>query len=154
VRNLEYYYPTSTDANNYQVIAPKFRISSKLGGYSHSNPKGAAYRCASYQEHGFPAGRWRLPTTAEVLYIIELQRLGKIQQLFYGGTTYLTATDRVATDNNNNYTLTTGYPDGGTPSVRCVYDEWYWGSEREAIDNSSLSQNGGYQFTWGDRKVY
>ena len=156
VRNLQYYYPTSTEANSYQVIAPKFRISSKLGGYSHSNPKGAALRCASYQEHGFPAGRWRLPTTAEVLYIIELQRLGKIQQLFYGGTTYLTATDRVATDNNNNYTLTTGYPNdnNSTPSVRCVYDEWYWGSEREAIANSSLSQNGGYQFTWGDRQVY
>ena len=155
VRNLQYYYPTSTEANSYQVIAPKFRISSKLGGYSHSNPKGAAYRCASYQEHGFPAGRWRLPTTAEVLYIIELQRLGKIQQLFYNNTTYLTATDRVATDNNNNYTLTTGYPgSNNTASVRCVYDEWYWGSEREAIANSSYSQNGGYQFTWGDRKIY
>ncbi len=38
VRNLQYYYPTSTEANSYQVIAPKFRISSKLGGYSHSNP--------------------------------------------------------------------------------------------------------------------
>lgn len=155
VRNLQYYYPTDTEANSYQVIAPKFRISSKLGGYSHSNPKGAAYRCASYQEHGFPAGRWRLPTTAEVLYIIELQRLDKIQQLFYGGTTYLSATDRVATDNNNNYTLTTGYPnDNSTPSVRCVYDEWFWGSEREAIANSSLNQNGGYQFTWGDRFIY
>ncbi len=90
------------------------------------------------------------------MYIIELQRLGKIQQLFYGGTTYLTATDRVATDNNNNYTLTTGYPtdNNSTPSVRCVYDEWYWGSEREAIANSSYNQNGGYQFTWGDRKIY
>ena len=153
-RNLTYYYPTDTEANSYQVIAPKFRISSKLGGYSHSNPKGAAYRCASYQEHGFPAGRWRLPTTAEVLYIIELQRLGKIQQLFYGGTTYVTATDRVATDNNNNYTLTIGYPNDGTPSVRCVYDEWYWGSEREAIPDSNLSQNGGYKFTWGDRFIY
>ena len=156
VRNLQYYYPTSTtEANSYQVIAPKFRISSKLGGYSHSSPQGAALRCASYQEHGFPAGRWRLPTTAEVLYIIELQRLGKIQQLFYGGTTYLSATDRVATDNNNNYTLTTGYPASNTtPSVRCVYDEWYWGSEREAIPNSAYNNYGGYQFTWGDRKVY
>ena len=154
VRNLQYYYPTSTEANSYQVIAPKFRISSKLGGYSHSSPEGAALRCASYQEHGFPAGRWRLPTTAEVLYIVELQRLGKIQQLFYGGTTYLSATDRIATDNNNSYTLTTGYPTSGTPSVRCVYDEWYWGSEREAIKNSSYNNHGGYQFTWGDRFIY
>ncbi|MBO5901588.1 MAG: hypothetical protein J6Q36_04135 [Alistipes sp.] len=155
VRNLQYYYPTSTEANSYQVIAPKFRISSKLGGYSHSSPLGAAYRCASYQEHGFPAGRWRLPTTAEVLYIIELQRLGKIQQLFYNNSTYLSATDRIATDNSNNYTLTKGYPNNNsTVSVRCVYDDWYWGSEREAIANTSLNQYGGYQFTWGDEEIY
>ena len=152
-RNLTYYYPTSTEANAYQVIAPKFRIASKLGGYSNSSPQGAAYRCASYQEHGFPAGRWRLPTTAEVLYIIELQRLNKIQQLFYGGTTYFTATDRLATDNNNNYTLTTGLGTSNA-SVRCVYDEWYWGSEREALENSGYAGEGGYEFTWGDRKVY
>jgi hypothetical protein len=151
VRNLEFYYPTSTD---YQVIAPKFRISSMLGGYSSSSPTGAARRCASYQEHGFPAGRWRLPTTAEVLFIVELQRLNKIQQLFYNNTIYLSATDQIATDNNNNYKLTKGYPTSGTPSVRCVYDDWYWGSKREAIENASLSNNGGYQFTWGDRKIY
>ena len=151
VRNLQHYYPTSTEANSYQVIAPKFRIASKLGGYSKSDPDGAALRCASYQEHGFPAGRWRLPTTAEVLYIIELQRLGKIQQLFYGNTTYFSATDRVTTDNNNNYTLQKGV---GTAqaSVRCVYDEWYWGSEREALENDTYP--GGYQFTWGDREIY
>ena len=153
VRNLQYYYPTATEDNAYQVIAPKFRIASKLGGYSKSDPDGAALRCASYQEHGFPAGRWRLPTTAEVLYIVELQRLNKIQQLFYGGNTYFSATDRIATDNNNNYTLTTelGTSQG---SVRCVYDEWYWGSEREAIENSSYNTYGGYQFTWGDRQIY
>ena len=153
VRNLQYYYPTSTEANSYQVIAPKFRIASKLGGYSKSDPEGAALRCASYQEHGFPAGRWRLPTTAEVLYIVELQRLNKIQQLFYNSTTYLSATDRIATDNNNNYTLNTGLGNSQA-SVRCVYDEWYWGSEREAIQNSSYNNNGGYQFTWGDRMIY
>ena len=153
VRNLQYYYPTEyEEANSYQIIAPKFRIASKLGGYSHSSPEGAALRCASYQEHGFPAGRWRLPTTAEVLFIIELQRLNKIQKLFYNNTIYLTATDRVATDNNNNYKLTTGYPNDGTPSVRCVYDEWYWGSTREALENGAYP--GGYQFTWGDRQIY
>ena len=152
-RNLQYYYPTSTEANSYQVIAPKFRIASKLGGYSESTPKGAALRCASYQEHGFPAGRWRLPTTAEVLYIIELQRLNKIQQLFYGGNTYFSATDRVKANNDNTYTLSTGIGTSNA-SVRCVYDEWYWGSTREANANSSLSQNGGYQFTWGDKFIY
>ena len=155
VRNLQYYYPTSdaTEANSYQVIAPKFRIASKLGGYSECHPEGAALRCASYQEHGFPAGRWRLPTTAEILYIIELQRLNKIQQLFYGGNTYFSATDRVKANSDNTYTLSTGIGTSNA-SVRCVYDDWFWGSEREAIANSSLSQNGGYQFTWGDRFIY
>ena len=153
VRNLQYYYPTSTEANSYQVIAPKFRIASKLGGYSESSPKGAALRCASYQEHGFPAGRWRLPTTAEILYIIELQRLEKIQQLFYGGNTYFSATDRVKANSGNTYTLSEGIGTSNA-SVRCVYDEWYWGSEREAIENASYNNHGGYQFTWGDRFIY
>ena len=153
VRNLQYYYPTSTEANSYQVIAPKFRIASKLGGYSECSPNGAALRCASYQEDGFPAGRWRLPTTAEILYIVELQRLGKIQQLFYGGNTYFSATDRVKVNSDNSYSLTYGLGTSNA-SVRCVYDEWYWGSEREAIENASLNQYGGYQFTWGDREVY
>ncbi len=153
VRNLEYYYPTSTEANSYQVIAPKFRIASKLGGYSNCSPKGAALRCASYQEHGFPAGRWRLPTTAEVLYIVELQRLDKIQQLFHGGNTYFSATDRVTVQSNNSYSLSEGLGTSNA-SVRCVYDEWYWGSEREAIKNSSYNNYGGYQFTWGDEKIY
>ena len=151
VRNLQYYYPTSTEANAYQVIAPKFRISSKLGGYSSSSPKGAAYRCASYQEHGFPAGRWRLPTTAEILYIVELQRLNKIQQLFVSKP-YFSATDRVTVQSNNSYSVDTGLGTNNA-SVRCVYDEWYWGSKREAIENTSIDA-GGYQFTWGDRQVY
>ena len=124
-----------------------------MGGYSESSPKGAALRCASYQEHGFPAGRWRLPTTAEILYIIELQRLNKIQQLFYGGNTYFSATDRVKANSDNTYTLTEKLGEDNN-SVRCVYDEWYWGSEREAIKNSQYDNYGGYQFTWGDRFIY
>ena len=152
-RNLQFYYPTSTE---YQVIAPKFRIASKLGGYSECHPEGAALRCASYQEHGFPAGRWRLPTTAEVLFIVELQSKRKIKALFYGGNTYFSSTDRVTVNENNNtytYTLTEGIGNSNA-SVRCVYDEWYWGSEREAIKNSEFNDSGEYQFTWGDRKVY
>lgn len=152
---LENYYPTSTEANAYQVIAPKFRISSKLAGYSHSTPQGAAYRCASYQEAGYPAGRWRLPTTAEVLFVIRLQEDDKIQQLFHGSSTYLSATDRIQ-NNENNFTLRKGYgtDPNATFSLRCVYDEWYWGSEPEARKNADFNNYGGYEFTWGDRKVY
>lgn len=150
---LKNYYPTSTEA--YQVIAPKFRISSKLAGYSHSTPQGAAYRCASYQEAGYPAGRWRIPTTAEVLFVIRLQEDRKIQELFHGTSTYLSATDRIQ-NNDNNFTLSKGHGDdpNATYSVRCVYDEWYWGAEPEARTNASLNNWGGYEFTWGDRPIY
>ena len=153
-KTLTNYYPTSTDPNAYQVIAPKFRISSKLAGYSHSSPQGAAYRCASYQEAGYPAGRWRLPTTAEVLFVIRLQEKGAIESLFHGGRSYASATDNIK-NNDNTFTLTKGhdgYDNNNTLSVRCVYDEWYWGSEKEAKSNNSY--NGGYEFTWGDEKVY
>lgn len=160
-RSLENYYPTSTEANAYQVIAPKFRISSKLAGYSHSSPQGAAYRCASYQEDGYPAGRWRLPTTAEVMFVINLQNKKKIQTLFHGTNAYYSATDNVV-NNTNGVTLSfghEGFTDGNSTapnakygSVRCVYDEWYWGSAKEAVENTSY--NGGYEFTWGDRKIY
>jgi hypothetical protein len=149
VRNLEHYYPTSTEANSYQVIAPKFRIASKLGGYSECDADGAALRCASYQEDGFPAGRWRLPTTAEVLFIVELQKQSKIKALFYGGNTYSSATDKIKV-NNNNYEWNNAMT---KPSVRCVYDDWFWGSEREAIEDPNKVA-GDHKFTWGDEKIY
>ena len=150
VRNLQYYYPTSTEANSYQVIAPKFRIASKLGGYSECDADGAALRCASYQEDGFPAGRWRLPTTAEILFIVELQNQKKIKALFYGGNTYASATDKIKVNNDNSYEWNNA---ATKPSVRCVYDDWYWGSEREAIEDPNKDA-GNHKFTWGDRFIY
>ena len=69
-RRLEYYYPTGTEGEVYRVISPKFRVSSKLGGYSEGDREGVMMRCASYQENGYPAGRWRVPTTAEIAFIV------------------------------------------------------------------------------------
>ena len=151
VRNLQYYYPTeSEEDNSYQVIAPKFRIASKLGGYSECDADGAALRCASYQEDGFPAGRWRLPTTAEILFIVELQNKKKIKALFYGGNTYASATDKIKVNSDNSYEWNNA---ATKPSVRCVYDDWFWGSEREAIDDPGKVA-GNHKFTWGDRFIY
>ena len=157
-RYLENYYPTSTEDGAFQTIAPKFRISSKLAGYSHCSTKGAEYRCASYQEAGYPAGRWRLPTTAEILFVINLQSQDppKIEALFVGTSNYCSATHTI-NYNNNKLTI---WPEivlannKTTVSVRCVYDEWYWGSEKEALENADYNKHGGYEFTWGDRKVY
>ena len=105
-------------------------------------------RCASYQEAGYPAGRWRLPTTAEINFVISLQQKGAIQSIFYGGNYYYSSTDQV----QNQSTTTTRAIDWNsssfTGSVRCVYDEWYWGSEPEARENTKYP--GYYEFTWGD----
>lgn len=144
---LEYYYPTAAQGDVFRVIAPSFRISSFLGGYSNGcTPEGAAMRCASYQEHGFPAGRWRLPTTAEIRFVISLQQKSVIQNIFYGSNYYYSSTDQVR---NNSVTIDIkAITEGATGSVRCVYDEWYWGSEREAVPDNRY--DGNYAFTWGD----
>ena len=163
---LEYYYPTASDGYSFQVIAPKFRIVSfNNASRAVVTARGAAMRCATLQEDGFPAGRWRLPTVAEVQFIIGLQQQEAIQPIFTSGNSkYATAlyanTNKTSlvtlTANENNNGLTWGTYENGI-SVRCVYDEWYWGSEREAIPNPNQDQNTDgdeYFFTWGDKYIY
>lgn len=147
------YYPTSVEGDAYRVVSPKFRISSKLGGYSSGDAEGAAMRCASYQENGYPAGRWRLPTTAEVMFVVDLQTKGVIQTLFYGSSWYFSATHRVRNYNN---TVQVQDKDGNDHSVRCVYDEWYWGSNQDAQPNPDADPEEGdeFLFTWGDKPIW
>ena len=153
---LTNYYPTSNETGAFQMIAPKFRISSRLAGYSHCSPNevAPALRCASYQEDGYPAGRWRLPTTAEILFVINLQEEDQIQELFVGSSNYCSSTHSI--NNNGSITIKSGFvaDSKGTVSVRCVYDDWYWGSEPAAKKNSNYNNYGGYEFTWGDRFIY
>lgn len=155
-RKLQYYYPTSEEPGVFQIIAPKFRVVSfHATGHAVINYEGAKMRCASFQEDGFPAGRWRLPTYAEIQFIIMLQREEVIQDIYYGGSKYFSSTNQVQyQDNNVNYMAFENASPGtsGSGSVRCVYDEWYWGSEREAQPNNSFA--GGYEFTWGDEKIW
>lgn len=153
-RQLQDYYPTTNnrdglEPNIFRVISPKFRVASFLGGYSSgSTPEGAAMRCASYQEDGYPAGRWRLPTTAEINFVISLQQKGAIQNIFYGGNYYYSSTDQVQNQSTINIREIKWNESNFTGSIRCVYDEWYWGSEREAkLKNGSTDE---YEFTWGD----
>lgn len=148
-KTLTHYYPTSTEGESYRIVAPKFRVASKLGGYSAGDAEGTAMRCASYQEDGYPAGRWRLPTTAEILFIVKLQDLGVIQELFVGNE-YFSATHQIDGDD-----ATVKNKDNSDHSVRCVYDEWYWGSEKEAIENPETNPEEGKEFlyTWGDKEI-
>ena len=143
-KTLQYYYPSRTDNDNY--IAPVFRIASSYGkcdsGMSYENAK---RRCAAYQETGYPAGRWRLPTTAEIKYIAQLSRDERIPHLFSNNGNYWTATEYITysttADPRESNTTTIGY-NVNNPFVRCVYDEWYWGTDKCDED----------KFTWGDQQ--
>lgn len=151
-RRLEHYYPTGTEGEVYRVISPKFRVSSKLGGYSEGDREGVMMRCASYQENGYPAGRWRVPTTAEIAFIVYLQSQNAIPELFVNNH-YFSSTHMV-TEGNGKEDIED--IDGDDHSVRCVYDEWYWGSEQEAIVNPGTAATAGnhYLYTWGDEQIW
>jgi hypothetical protein len=153
-RELMYYYPAQRDLSmgdqhpTYNMIAPKFRICSGYGAIN-GNMDRRQYieymegRCASYQEDGYPAGRWRLPTKAELEYINTLCEQGLLPDLF-ADIPYWTAHGygRYNTDTGKVEMVHSGNRGSTSVSVRCVYDDWYWGSE-PALTNKTT-------FTWGD----
>ena len=133
---LTNYYPTnSTGTEN--MIAPEILIASSYGKTSYSNMtlERAAMRCALYQEDGYPAGRWRLPTFSEVKFIMELSTAEKIPTLFQmdkpDWVGYWCANGKVVADNSGNILLQTpgNYTNSSNTAPRCVYDLWYWGEE-------------------------
>ncbi|MBQ6310296.1 MAG: hypothetical protein IJK74_01950 [Bacteroidales bacterium] len=143
ITELDNYKPAADDTQD--IIAPVFRIASSYGKTQNMTYEGAQKRCAAYQENGYPAGRWRLPTQAEIEYLMTLSNANKIPTLFdpeptagywAGGRLFMIRTNAGLlqfvnatgiTPNNKSYTI------GGTTYnvwARCVYDEWYWGSEQ------------------------
>ena len=143
------YRPAATDARN--LIAPEFKIASSYGKTGAMAYSAAQSRCASYQEYGYPAGRWRLPTMAEVMFMINLSSKKIIPTLFTpesavskggywcadgvvfplndGTIEYRNATEAASINSGNHW-------------PRCVYDEWYWGTDQ---DSGHLTSWGGFQ---------
>lgn len=122
----------NTTTTNF--IAPRFLISSRwsrMGNWQPSASMTAAERlevvqkrCATYQEAGYPAGRWRLPTEAEIAFIANLQIYDFIDDLFTATGYSISASGSVFTvDNSIHYNQRLG------TSCRCVYDLWYWGED-------------------------
>ena len=136
------YYPTS--ANTANIIAPKFRIASSYGKTSDISSADAKKRCASYQEDGYPAGRWRVPTKAEIKFMTQISAKGYIPALFNNGGYYWNASGTMSVPNNNDGTVDEATSAGWNTSVfvRCVYDEWYW---TDKCDRNT--------FTWGDKPI-
>lgn len=139
-RPLMYYRPTEKSSRTANMLAPAYRISTKLGGTEFGNltESQAKYRCAGYQEDGFPGGRWRIPTMSEIKFIAQLSAKGVFEFMFRGD--YWSA-NGVVNVNTTNGTVTTST--NSTALLRCVYDSWYWGDEQ---------WNPRTQFVWGDRE--
>lgn len=133
------------DVNTPNFIAPSFIVSSRYGrpGNSSANLTSleiAQKRCATYQEAGYPAGRWRLPTEAEVYFLFTLQTKNLITDL------YTTGNNTYGYWASDGYVFGRNWTGGNTPpdfrrigandpaSVRCVYDTWFWGDEPDAVN--------------------
>lgn len=152
-RRLSYYYPVDHTSKANNIIAPKFRIASSRGATQPMTYANAFRRCASYQEFGYPMGRWRLPTVAEVMYIAKLNADGKIERLLGGGTSgttdYWCNNGYVTVNNTNNDPPEMNYSTPtGTKYVRCVYDDWYWSGM--TLNGNDVSQVSKTTATWGD----
>lgn len=112
------------------LIAPQMLFSSSYISNGENSVRtysyltNGKYRCAGYQENGYPAGRWRLPTPAEILYVGRLGAEGKVEGIFVNNVVYLSSNGgyRYLEDNGGSVTK-----EGDTSAtLRCVYDLWYW----------------------------
>ena len=178
------YNAVSTSTQN--IIAPALRIASSWGATTTiSNYDRAEERCAAYQENGYPAGRWRVPTVAEIDFLIRLSTYNHIPALFttskestgyYGyysgywangpslylgkpytddGNTapFIAQTSLTTTDisSNGGYLLRSGSYGNYRyyePHVRCVYDEWYWGSNKFDRNGNEITGSGDAANRW------
>ena len=149
-RKLMNYYSTSRETSVQNMIAPKFRIASSHGAVDYFiSYEDAFNRAATYQEDGYPAGRWRVPTLAEVRFVTKLYSDGYIPSLFSSGTTYWHANGSVTP--NSGGTVSTSTSTSGDNTVRCVYDDWYWENSYYPRMSSLGNHPDKYsQFTWGD----
>lgn len=143
-RSLTYYYPAENSDRTLNMMAPSFRVASKCGGteFDGLTEEQAKWRCASFQEDGFPAGRWRLPTKGEISFIATLSSNNVFERLFSDGGTYWSANGSVKVSGG---TVTLNYQPKAL--IRCVYDTWYWGDDRP---DELKNQDDRYNFYWGD----
>lgn len=144
INGLSDYRPAAEDTQN--AIAPIIKIASSYGKTAPLTYENAVKHCAVYQENGYPAGRWRLPTKSEINFLVNLSENNKIPSLFSPSASNLYwAAGQLGYGANGFVDLSsatyqsTNITGGGTGAVayvgstryavytRCVYDVWYWG---------------------------
>ena len=112
------------------IIAPQFYVSSGWNSSRSVSFTDAEKRAATYQEAGYSAGRWRLPTEAEIMFITARQKEGVIPVLFaMDNTSYYWASSGRLYCNGQFYNASQ-YNNLGF--MRFVYDTWYWGDKAGA----------------------
>ncbi|MCR5548217.1 MAG: hypothetical protein K6F25_05650 [Bacteroidales bacterium] len=122
------------NADDQNIIAPRLLISSHMNitdgvNWNNSDGTGVVQRCAMYQEAGYPAGRWRLPTEAEFAFMMKLQADGTLPGLFANSCYYRIADGRkIHIGIDGNVTPFTADASGKV-YIRMVYDLWYWGDD-------------------------
>ena len=181
-RELKYYYGTAVASERYSstqtgsiytsdeaaeaaeptinMVAPKFRLASGYGTVTQTTGANSLEtmkkRCASYQEDGYPAGRWRLPTRAEFQFILTQINLGNLPGVYLENYDYWCAHGLGEPENGvvvmNYISNSQGGGYSSITPVRCVYDEWYW--ENSETYRLGVDASGTYRpfntFTWGD----
>lgn len=179
-RELKYYYGTEVASATYSaqqtgtiyandaeaeaaeptinMIAPKFRLASGYGTVTQTTNANILEmmkrRCASYQEDGYPAGRWRLPTRAEFQFILTQINYGNLPTVYLQSYGYWCAHGLGSPNNNGLVEMQyVGRVGSGQTFVRCVYDEWYWENSetyRLGTKNADGTFTPSNTFTWGD----
>ncbi len=151
-RQLKYYYPTSTDFEKSGYVAPVLRVCSGHAKMSANvTYERVEQRCASYQEDGYPAGRWRIPTMAEAKLIVFLSVGEDPDHPYSFIPQLLTATGGYAFAGGIVQNMEWGVMTG--LNVRCVYDEWYWSKVDKDLGRkhgSDLTDEERKTFVWGD----
>ena len=152
--NVSAYQPGIRIEKGRDYIAPEFMAASSWGKTWGVYFEQAVLRCASYQEDGYPAGRWRLPTEAELYYLMELNSKNAIPNLvsdrsfassgrMWNGSAFVEPNDA---------SVASFYELG---FARCVYDTWYWGrgEDKTLYDGRGSEQtingvSGRYLYPW------
>lgn len=111
-------------------IAPKLMVASTWGRqrYGNTDYENTLKRCATYQEAGYPAGRWRLPTEAEVVFIMNLQKYHILEKNLFNRNNdvwnWISNGSSINLQTDYNIRVETNHT--GNNTSRCVYDLWYW----------------------------
>ncbi len=158
-RTIKYYHPTIDDGSRDSYVAPSIRVNSaNCRSGQNETYQNAVQRCAAYQEDGYPAGRWRLPTLAECKLIQTMSSNGIVPTIFiqsstsyycYAGGWFAgnAATDTDYKRYSAGYSKTTSAGGSGGGAARCVYDEWYWSQVDAKMGWTNDEKD---TFKWGD----